>query len=338
MTLCLFTSQDMGDASGLPIPYGQNYYPMNQTMLWRLKDGQDASKPGSWTPEGPVINEENALTDRGVPTNAYHQWAPGVRYWVAPGDVGKYYLYVPDVLDTNDESHTSRINLFTTSDPLGIGPYFYGGEVASQLSQPNNGYQSDPNMFIDSDNSPYLVYANGDASNCGGLSMGKLDFSLTSWTSGGPQPIGISGWGDNLGNCGSSGHPYLEGPALYLSKDIGAPATNPKYTLIFAAKPNAIPTGCSDTQNYEVIAYATAKSVTGPYTYKGVIMCGSATEWTNQASVVQSTNISFKYLFAWHDGGGKYHNRRTHLMCLRWDSAGKALQIPRSSANLSNCP
>lgn len=330
MTLCLFTSQDMGDGSVPSIPYGQNYYPMKQTMLWRLKDGQDASKPANWVNQGAVI-QESSLYGQGVPSNAYHLWAPGVKYLD-----NQYYLYVPDVLNVNLESTTSRIFMFTSTNPTGAGGFTFRGMMDNYQDEPNNGYASDPNLFVDTNNVRYMVYANGDASNCGDLSMGRL--SITMWTYySRPQRIGINGWGDNLGTCGGTGHPYLEGPALYLSSELGAPSTNPKYTLIFAAKPTSTPTGCTNTSN-EVIAYATSNTVTGPYNYKGIIMCGSTSEWTNQASVVQSTNVSYKYLFAWHDGGNSFHNRRTHLMCLRWDSAGKAVQIPRSSSNLSNCP
>jgi hypothetical protein len=65
-------------------------------------------------------------------------------------------------------------------------------------------------------------------------------------------------------------------------------------------------------------------------------MCGSTSEWTNQASVAKQPGVN-RYLFAWHDGTGSYHDRRTHLMCLVWDSVGKPFKIPRSTTNMSNC-
>jgi hypothetical protein len=329
MTLCLFTSLDMGNQ---PVPSGQNYYPMNQTMLWRLKDGADASKPANWVNQGAVL-QESSLTSRGVPSGANHLWAPGVRYWN-----GKYYLYVPDVLDINDESHSSRIFLFTTTTANGASGYAYVGRVSTPTA-PNAGYASDPMLFVDTHANPYLVYANGDNSNCGGLSIGLLSPTAMTTFAGAAHEItinGFSGLGSLAAAC-TSGHPYLEGAALYHWTEVGAPVTLPfLYVLMFAAKPTSTPSGCS-TAN-EVIAYATSSFADGPYDYQGIIMCGSSSEWTNQASVVKHTANNGKYLFAWHDGGGTTHNRRTHLLCLRWGTDGKVVPIARSSANLSNCP
>jgi hypothetical protein len=161
-----------------------------------------------------------------------------------------------------------------------------------------------------------------------------------------PTVDNISGWSDNLGTCNSTvGRPYMEGAALYSWDQVGAPYWVPwNYMLLFAAKPNATdangnpvpPTGCSSTN--EVIAYATSLSPEGPFTYQGIVMCGSTTEWTNQVSIVQHPVIPQKYLFAWHDGGGTYHQRRTHLMCINWDAYGHIIRVGRSGNNLSNCP
>src|SRR6266487_3798974 len=115
MTMCLFTSQDMGDQ---PVPYkgnppgvyGPNYYPMHQTVLWRYTSGTNAGDPANWHYQGPIF-DETSLYGEGVQTNSYHLWAPGVRYWN-----GRYWLYIPDVINPNDESHSSRIFLYTTTD------------------------------------------------------------------------------------------------------------------------------------------------------------------------------------------------------------------------------
>ena len=82
-------------------------------------------------------------------------------------------------------------------------------------------------------NVPYMVYANGDFSNCGGISIGRLNSDMLTRRSGSPTPITVNNWGDNLGNCGGTGHPYMEGAALYRSTSIGVPARIRSYTLIF---------------------------------------------------------------------------------------------------------
>ena len=96
------------------------------------------------------------------------------------------------------------------------------------------------------------------------------------------------------------------------------------FLLVFAAKPTSTPSGCAANLGQpnsanEVIAYATATSVTGPYTYKGILMCGSSTEWTNQATLMplrtlfgNDTAIAMYY----HDGPAGNHNRKVHAQCL----------------------
>jgi hypothetical protein len=360
MTLCLFTSYDMGSAWGGPVPYtgptgsnwNSNYYPMNGMYLWRLQDGKDASKAANWNAYGAQLNE-NDLVAQGIVPETFHMWAPGVRWWN-----NKFYFYVPDVWDPTDESHSSRVALWTSTDPGGTNctrfscSYVAQGWVSNSSSQINKGYQSDPNLFIDpSSGAPYYLYANGDYSNCGGISMAPLNSTTMTTFTAQPHQIAIDSWGTDIipnSTCTTlnTGHPYLEGPAMYLSKNIGAPTSTRKYTLIFAAKPQdgKVPTSCKNagsTSDKEVIAYATGDTPTGLFHYQGIMMCGSTAEWTNQASIVQSTNISTKYLFAWHDGKTgtpNYHERKTHLMCVRWNSNGTAAQIPRSVNNLSNCP
>jgi len=331
MTLCLFASMDMGNVS---IPYGQNYYPMKQTGFWRLQDNTSASDPTNWVWQGAQINESTLYNrNLGVPTNAYHLWAPGVRYLN-----GTYYLYVPDVMDVNDESYSSRLYLFTTTSYYGAQGWTYRGPVDAGGAGPNGLYASDPQVAVAFDGNDYLYFANGDNSNCGGLSQGVIDFSHLNNLRNAAR-VQINGFASSgLGTCGIWDHPYLEGPAMYTWLEVGAPAWVPwDYMLMFAAKPNAgAPAGCS-TDN-EVIAYATSWSPTGPWDYQGIIMCGSTSEWTNQASIVKHTANNGKYLFAWHDGGPPNHNRRSHLSCVVWGDDGKIVEVPRLDWNLGNCP
>jgi hypothetical protein len=115
------------------------------------------------------------------------------------------------------------------------------------------------------------------------------------------------------------------------------------YTLIFAAKPTSTPTECttanSGTPNptaNEVIAYATASTAQGTYTYQGIIMCGSTSEWTNQASVIA---MNGRWVMVYHDGPPKDSNgnpnRKLHAACLfpRW---GQIAGVFRATANSAN--
>lgn len=335
LTLCLYTSEDLTN----PWPMGQNPYPMDKTEMFRLTPGTDASDPANWVFQGYAVSENqlNAL-GIGVVTNSLHLWAPGARYID-----GAYYIFVPDVVNINDESHSSRIYLFKSTNPDGVHGFTYQGRVQTATS-PNNGYASDP--MINTSYNPVMVYANGDNSNCGSISIGELDrFDMRHFISP-PHELTISGIENaGLGSCSGDGHPYMEGPGLYSWLEVGASSSVPwNYFLEFAVKPNAgVAPGC-DSDN-EVIAYATSVDVLGPYTYGGILMCGSSTEWTNQASIVHHASNN-KTLFAYHDGpqaspkgpgdNGVPHMRKTHLMCLTWNGFTPNM-IPRSSWNMSNC-
>jgi hypothetical protein len=346
MTLCIFNSYDMQDVAA---PYGaeSNYYPMVNTVLYRLKAGTDPAVPGNWVNMSIIMNE-TFLYSRGVPSHAYHMWAPGVRYL----DNG-FYVFEPDVTDRSlaGESTSSRIFPFYTTDQTARLGYTYPtlSTPIRGLNTQNDGYASDPNLFVDLSSNRYLVYADGDYSNCGGISMGQLNSSMSNWASS-PQPITINGFdASGLGDCGGTGHPYMEGPAVYTGTEVGAPNAVPfSYVMIFAAKPNAgVPSQCTKSKGQpgkdnEVIAYATAAQPTGPFDYQGIIMCGSATEWTNQASVAREPGFNGRYVMAWHDGPGLssgFHNRKTHLSCLTWGRqvAGKIDLVTRSTTNLANC-
>jgi arabinoxylan arabinofuranohydrolase len=294
--LCLYASNDTGSGGTT-----DNGYPMDKTYLYTLEHGLDPSNANNWVDRGVVLNESQYSW---VPNGAKHLWAPA-----QAAKNGTYYLYVPDVSDKSSSGvHTSsHIGVSTSTNPR--GPFTYQQQVSI------NGYASDPHAFNDPNGTSYLVYANGDFNNCGGLSIGTLNSDMKS-LSGSPQQITINGL-SALGTCGSTGRPYLEGASLYWFGNAGFTTTTPYY-LVFAAKPN--------TSN-EVIAYATASSPAGPYTYKGTIMGGSSTEWTNQASVQK---FGSSYVFMYHDGPSGNHNRKAHAECLFFNTDGTIKSITRS--------
>lgn len=334
LTLCLFTSED-----GIPAPYGaeNNYYPMNRTKMFRLRDNTDASDPANW--DSTIVLTERALWSAGVPQFSYHLWAPGARYID-----GKYFLFVPDVLNRSAESTSSRIFVFKSTNGLAAS-YDYLGQIETAppfTTAPNTGYASDPQVALPYDGNRWLFYANGDNSNCGGISYAQLNPADMSKLVTPPREAVINGMENSgLGKgsaCGSFNRPYVEGPAMYRWDEIGAPWAMPYwYVLVFAAKPGdgVVPPGC-DSDN-SVIAYAGSNSIDGPWDYQGIIQCGSSTEWTDQASITPHTAKNGKTLIAWHDGGGPNHNRRTHLSCVLWGTDLKIIRVPRSDWNLSNC-
>jgi hypothetical protein len=96
--------------------------------------------------------------------------------------------------------------------------------------------------------------------------------------------------------------------------------------MVVAAKPDNTPTECTGipqpNQPNEVLAYATANSPQGPYTYQGLLMCGSATEWTNQGSLLLMPDRTgnLRLVLFYHDGPSRQQfgspDRKVHAECL----------------------
>jgi hypothetical protein len=165
-----------------------------------------------------------------------------------------------------------------------------------------------------------MVYANGDYSNCGGISIVQLKPDMMSLANT-PKAISITGMPTAGGACSGKGRPYLEGASM---DHFGADGKN-QYFLTFAMK--------LDSEN-EVIAYATGSSPLGTFQYRGIIMHGSSTEWTNQASILKWGS---SYVFFYHDGPSGIHRRKVHGECLSFNGDGTIKPISRTTSGISSC-
>lgn len=305
---CMVTSQDLRQPG---------IYPMNKTVSYFSRDGI------AWQYMGNAI-EERDLVPYGA-AQANHLWAPAlIAGW--GGDNNNYYLYTPAL--TNASNHlSSRIFVSRSSNP---STGFRNSVLGQVTGAPSGLYMSDPFVFREfrTANSPhYLVWADGDGGTCGGISMRRMTSatSIEPFTNPSQVAVTINGIGV-LGNCGGKGRPYLEGASLYQFDRWNIAANPPKgglpgkYTLVFAAKPTSTPAECQqpgqpNTAN-SVLAYATSNTVTGPYTYRGIIMCGSKDEWTNQASIVEvkAANGEWRLMLVYHDGAKVQNQVRSRYL------------------------
>jgi hypothetical protein len=345
---CMYTSQDLGTSG----PAG-NPYPMQNTLGFFSTDGRN------WTPRGTngVIFTETQLGF--VPSGAKHLWAPAA----VQQPNGDTFLLVPDVANMTvpnpsdpwaQNVHTSS-RIAVAAPAMGAGAF--GPFQATWFLTDGNGnvpgYMSDPEPFSDS-TGQYLMWANGDGDTCGGLSMSNLspglellsnvtDVQVTGWPSWGTCTL-TAPFTANATHPRTVSRPYLEGPSLFKFSDsasdlAGLPAT---YTLVVPAKPTSVPPECSHfaqpNQPNSVIAYATSTNVRGPYTYQGLLMCGSGTEWTNQATIAEipMANGTKRMVLIYHDGPSGTHNRKLHAECL-WYGAGTFAMASRSATGFSDC-
>jgi len=397
---CLVTSRDI---PGTPLRKGQlgeNYYPMQDTQVFFSNDGL------KWNAVNYALNETKLqkIVNGNIATlsGTKHLWAPAVRTLITPGGRAErpsqnYFMYTPDLLDPEDR-FSSRIWVTYSNNPLaGYGNTPIWGLPSGNANQQIVGiptaadintfkdryplYMSDPAVFTntsDADNTywnhefdDYLLWADGDYSSCGGVSIRKMTNQYTVQQFHNPneawlQIDGLNSGTDALGTCTKKyptthqiniGRPYIEGAELFHTGQLGL-ATTPNegmpgpYLLVFAAKPELVPSRCATSNgepgtSNEVIAYATSSSVTGPYQYRGIIMCGSATEWTNQATIeqVKAPDNTYRLVLVYHDGPdastqGDKRNRALHAECLySVDSAFvKTMRSSDGVASVSGSP
>jgi hypothetical protein len=212
---------------------------------------------------------------------------------------------------------------------------------------------SDPHAVLDqTGDARYLFWADGDNDTCGGFKSAKLNGDWRTIQAGTTQSVVING-AEVLGSCdprgsaGPIGRPYMEGASVY--KRLASSSGLPLWTMVFAAKPMDTPTECNDVNaipdsaqsDNEVIAWASATSAQGPYTYQGIIMCGSTTEWTNQATITTVVvNGLAKKIIIYHDSPESIKQRKLHAECLYYGSghiAGVYRQNPANPSGFNEC-
>jgi hypothetical protein len=349
--LYVYTSSDVGDNTN------SSLFPMTTTYVQVLGPGADPAQPANWT--STVAFEESWLSSwwpgQSPPR---HLWAPESFHFSSNNSnhlypVG-YWLFVPDIENPSDQKSPSWIAAAWSETPQ--GPFQYYGWVYKN-GDPNQNisqYASDPGPAQDPDGNPYMVFANGDGSNCGGLSLAKLRADGwgspldTDWT----VPIYIKGLPsgskeDDPDRCttGKSDqdkidHPnptsqYLEGASLYYldAAQIGSGAkTAGPWYLVFPRKPKS---------TNQVLSYATAPrlyvehSGMVEFQYRGDLIGPSDQSWTDQGSIVKWNN---QWLLFYHYGISKAaHNRKTHFECLWFNNDGTINKVARTTSGVPTC-
>ncbi|WP_311922686.1 family 43 glycosylhydrolase [Microbispora sp. H10836] len=177
---------------------------------------------------------------------------------------GKFYWYVPT---TSRASGRMAIGVAVSDSPT--GPF------KDALGRPlvENG-EIDPTVFIDDNGQAYLYWGNPN------LWYVKLNADMISY-SGSPTKVNLTtaGFGTRTGDA-SRPTLYEEGPWVYKRGSL--------YYNVFAAK------CCS-----EFIAYSTAPSATGPWTYRGTVMPTQGGSFTNHPGIVDFNGGSY---FFYHNG------------------------------------
>ena len=205
-------------------------------------------------------------TDHGSPMSlATFSWASADAWagHVVPRN-GKFYWYVPV---KNRATGRMAIGVGVATSPTGPFTDAIGRPLAE------NG-EIDPHVLIDDDGQAYLYWGNPN------LWYVRLNPDMISYSGGVNRiPLTTAGFGARTGNP-SRPTLYEEGPWVY--------KRNGLYYNVFAAQ------CCS-----EFIAYSTAPTPTGPWTYRGTVMPTQGGSFTNHAGIVDFKGGSY---FFYHNG------------------------------------
>jgi arabinoxylan arabinofuranohydrolase len=236
--------------------------------------------------------------DRGVVMNlATFSWASS-RAWA--GQViarnNKFYYYVP----VQKSSGSMAIGVAVADNILGP----YKDALGKPLVENN---EIDPTVYIDDNGQAYLYWGNP------GLWYAKLNTDMISITGG---TVGVqlttAGFGARRSGANARATSYEEGPWIYKRGNL--------WYLVYAAN------CCS-----EDIRYSTGPSITGPWTYRGVVMATAGKSFTNHPAVIDFNGGSY---FFYHNGalpGGSGYTRSVSVEKFSYNSDGTIPTISMST-------
>ncbi|MDA3927655.1 MAG: glycoside hydrolase family 43 protein [Prolixibacteraceae bacterium] len=211
---------------------------------------------------------------------------------------GKFYLYVP--------IHGEGISVLVSDSPTGP----FTDPVGKRLIDSDHIWQDiDPTVAIDDDGQAYLYWGNPS------LWYVKLNEDMISYD----RSIGENGivsvemtteaFGSKEGRDGKPGTTYTEGPWFYKHNNL--------FYMVYAA--NGIP---------EYIAYSTAPSAEGPWTYKGNIMeRADHLAFTNHSGIIDFKGNSYFFYHSQELSEGEGFKRSTSIEQFKYNSDGTIPQI-----------
>ncbi|MCR8656720.1 glycoside hydrolase family 43 protein [Paenibacillus endoradicis] len=259
--------------------------------------------------DAPVIDHGEALHVRDVAWASAQMWAPDAAF---KNDT--YYLYYP----ARDHDGIFRIGVATSDKPE--GPF------KPEENYIPGSYSIDPAVYVDEDNRAYMYYgglwggqlekwqsgefvANEADPDVNGPALGPLvaemsDDMLTFKTD--PQEISIVDENGNAILASDEDRRYFEGPWMHKYKDT--------YYLSYS------------TGSTHYLVYATSKSPTGPFEYKGRFL-EPVLGWTTHHSIIEFKD---KWYLFYHDcslSGGVNHKRSVKFTELQYKDDGSIVTI-----------
>ncbi|KAH6638684.1 glycosyl hydrolase [Truncatella angustata] len=235
----------------------------------------------------PAGSDWQLYTDIARPKSVFTWAAEGTAYasQIVQGPDGRFYFYAPVTEANSANADRFAIGVAVGDSPL--GPFADArpdGPIISQsVPSPGNNIQNiDPTVFIDDDGRVYLYEGT-----FGQLRGFELEDDMVTIISSATTVTSLTG--------------YFEAP--WLTK------RGSTYYMIYAANNAGAESPCTPTSYHACIAYGTASSPLGPWTFQGVVL-GIVSSTTSHPGVfILDDTYYLVYHTADADGGG--HFRRS---------------------------
>lgn len=264
-------------------PPGVNDFIMRE---WQLL-ATDAPESGEWRHFPGVLRPEDVFA-----------WAePGRAYasQIVQGRDGKFYLYAPVIQSGQINRDAFAIGVAVADRPTGPWRDAHpAGPIASQsVPVPNDIQNIDPTVLIDDDGRAYMYWGT-----FGRLLGVELDSDMVT-------PLGRPVRVETLTG-------FFEAPWLFKRGGV--------YYMAYAANNAGPESDCTPARYHACIAYGTAESPLGPWTYRGVIM-DPLSSTTSHPGIVEHRG---RWLIAYHTAdarGGGYFRRSVAVDPVEWDDS-----------------
>jgi hypothetical protein len=224
--------------------------------------------------------------------------APGTSYasQVVQGRNGRFYLYAPVTQANSPNADRFAIGVAVSDSPTGpyVDAHPSGPIISQSVPPPGNSIQNiDPTVHVDDDGKVYIYFGT-----FGALRAYQLDTDMVTIRSSVTQVNGLTG--------------YFEAPWLMKRKGV--------YYLLFAANNAGQDSPCTPTSYHACIAYATASSPLGPWTFRDVILPIVSSTTSHPGAIELNGEWFLVYHTADAKGGGHFR-RSVALDKLTWDDS-----------------
>jgi glycosyl hydrolase family 43 len=275
---------------------------------WQMLETSGDPMAGRWTHYPHLLTPEEVF-----------KWAaPGRAYaaQIVRGPNARFYLYAPVVYAAAATRDKFAIGVAVADTPLGpwVDAHPEGPVVSQAYPTPNDIQNIDPTVLVDDDGRVFLYWGT-----FGRLKGVELEQDMVTFKGTSVDVRTLNG--------------FFEAPWLF--------KRNGTYYLAYAANTAGPTSECTEAVYYACIAYGTASSPLGPWTYRGVIL-DPVSSTTSHPGIVRYNGA---WYIAYHTADAKnggHFRRSVAIDKLEWDDRVRPPQIkkvvPTGGAPFDNTP